>query len=59
MVTGENFSYIIGLLVTILLLSIVVIPLLVELFSVAFQQEADVSPVIVARVVMTVILVLP
>ena len=55
--TGATESYVIGLLVAISLLAIAVVPLLVELFEIAFQREAGISPFMVAKIVWTVILV--
>jgi BASS family bile acid:Na+ symporter len=55
--TGGTISYIIGLLFTMSLLAIVVIPLLVELFEIAFNRPGGISPNAVAQVVLMVILI--
>ena len=53
---GATESYVIGLLVAMSLLAIAVVPLLIELFEIAFQQPAGLEPAIVANIVLTVIL---
>lgn len=53
---GATQSYVIGLLVAISILAIAVVPLLIELFEIAFQRSAGISPVIVAKIVLTVVL---
>jgi len=53
---GATASYVIGLLVAISLLAIAVVPLLIQLFAMAFKQSGSISPAIVAQIVLTVIL---
>ncbi len=53
---GATQSYVIGLLVAISILSIAVVPLLIEIFEVAFQRSAGISPAVVAKIVLTLIL---
>lgn len=53
---GATESYVIGLLVAVSLLAVAVVPLLIELFEMAFQRPAGLSPVIVAKIVLTVVL---
>lgn len=55
--TGGTLSYIIGLLVTMALLGILIIPFLVELFSLAFNRPGGIYPSTVAHVVLQVILI--
>ena len=53
---GVPQSYVIGLLVAISLLSIAVVPLLIEIFEIAFQRSVGIEPTIVAKIVLTLIL---
>ena len=53
---GATESYVIGLLVAMSFLAIVLVPLLIEIFGIAFQRSVEISPAIVAKIVMTVIL---
>ncbi len=55
--TGGTISYIIGLLVTMSVLAIIVVPFLIELFEIAFNRPGGISPGAVAQVVLTVILI--
>ncbi|MGK7933536.1 MAG: bile acid:sodium symporter family protein [Microcystaceae cyanobacterium] len=54
---GGTLSYIIGLLVTMSLLAIVVVPALVKLFALAFDRSGGIPHIAVAKVVLTVILI--
>lgn len=54
---GGTASYIIGLLVAMSILAIAVVPLLIELFEIAFKRSAGIPPIVVAQIVLTVILV--
>ncbi len=53
---GSEGSYIIGLLVTAGLVSIIFVPLALELLSWLFGRPASVSPVVVAKLVLTTVL---
>ncbi|WP_144053316.1 bile acid:sodium symporter family protein [Xenococcus sp. PCC 7305] len=55
--TGGTLSYIIGLLVAMSLLAIIVVPLLVEIFSLAFNRPGGIFPSAVAQVVLSIILI--
>jgi BASS family bile acid:Na+ symporter len=53
---GATQSYVIGLLFAISLLSIAVVPLLIEIFEIAFQRSVGIAPAVVAKIVLTLIL---
>lgn len=53
---GATQSYVIGLLVAISILSIAIVPLLIEIFEIAFQRSVGIAPAVVAKIVLTLIL---
>ncbi len=57
MKAGGEESYVIGLLVAISLLSIVVVPVAIELFEIAFNRPAQIPPAVVARLILATVLV--
>lgn len=54
---GGRESYVIGLLVAISLLAIIVVPLVIELFELAFNRSAQIPPAVVARLILATVLI--